>query len=162
MILLYHGTGWLSKMIQKFTWGFFNHAAYKNNQTGEVIEAWYSVVKAKDEWVNHNDGTQIDYYDFEVPLTEDEENQIWMLLNAQLGKPYDYAGIVNFITRPDSGTSADQSKWFCSELVFFCVNRVRLMLNNIPAFKVYPTMLSFPTSLKFIKTEYKKQGVKKT
>ncbi|MDD2657582.1 MAG: hypothetical protein PHD04_02890 [Candidatus Pacebacteria bacterium] len=145
MILLYKGTSLLSRTIEWFNWGDYSHAAFRNEKTGEVIEAWAGGVRlVKNEWIQHNNDTHIDYFDFIDPLTDYEAHVIWQALCKEVGKKYDYFGILHFLTRRGGD---DRRKWFCSELVFSKVNPVRTLLNNVPDYKVYPSMLAMPTSL---------------
>ena len=113
----YHGTSLLYRAISWRSWSGISHvAALRRN--GEIIEAWGGSkprgVRHFADWnIGHTSGTRIDCY--RVPSWTDKQHEAyWALLLEEVGKPYDYRGVLGFITRRDK--AARPGKWFCSEL----------------------------------------------
>jgi uncharacterized protein YycO len=138
-ILCYRGTSLLSKAIRAFNWGDYSHVAALNTATGEIIEAWHpgGVRKVTLAKHGHTPGTVVDVYRVEADL---DAAAFWQMLEGELGKGYDFKGILGFLAR--SRTQSDQA-WFCSELVFSVAAHHGALLLNCPAFKVSPTLLSY-------------------
>ena len=84
---------------------------------------------------------------FVTTLSTEQETKFWNAATAQIGKPYDWTGIVAFIAdrnwrHPDH--------WFCSELVAWCFEQAGVPLLRVAgADKVTPrdlttSLLLFP------------------
>lgn len=143
MIALYKGTSALSRAIRWRTWSDYSHAAWVC-EDGSVIEAWKGGVRhVADQQKQHTPGTAVDL--FTVAMTDEQKWAAQEFLIHQIGKPYDYGGILGFMTR---AKSEHPEKWFCSELVFAaCLSAGVELLRRIPAWKVYPGMLSLSAVL---------------
>ena len=159
MIALYRGVSWLSRMIECFSWSEYSHAAWLDAyslddiDTAPVIEAWWPVVRhLPTVHAGHTPRTVVDVYDFVVPLQQCEREAIVAFLVEQIGKRYDWRGVVHFVTRRSEHASC-QWRWFCSELAFqACRLNGRELLVNIPAYKVYPGMLAYSPALRKVAT----------
>ena len=85
---------------------------------------------------------------FDVDLTQGELDGLRGFLMRQIGKPYDTRGVLHFVTRRPERWQ-DQEKWFCSELIHAGFVYIRKpLLVRIPAWKVYPGMLTYSPLLK--------------
>lgn len=149
MILLYRGTSALSRLIRFVNWGPHSHAAWSDAQTeaeiqhAAVIEAWWPRVRTlPNVHHGHTAGTVVDVYDFPA-MTPAQRLGVGCAMRRQLGKAYDIAGVLHFLTRRPEHT-ASQRRWFCSELVAAALAEVGSpALLRIPAWKVYPSMLAY-------------------
>jgi len=159
MIGLYRGKSFLSRVIQWRTWSPYAHAAWIT-PAREVIEAWHvgGVRHNLTPDQDHTPGTPIDI--FAVDLTEGEREGLMEFLLAQVGKRYDYRGVLKFISRRD-GRRGSQERWFCSELIFAaCLEIRRPLLSRIPSRKVHPGLLAYSPLLKSMGTYTTTQPIK--
>jgi hypothetical protein len=142
MIALYKGRSLISRIIRCFNWSEYSHAAWIDTSRNRVYEAWNGWVReAPSLHTNHTPGTEVDV--FSVPTSPDQQIVIAQFLRFQVGKRYDYRGIVHFITRR-AESAAGQDRWFCSELVLAAYRAAGIdLLARIPAYKVYPGMLAY-------------------
>jgi hypothetical protein len=103
-----------------------------------VIEAWgRGGVRHLDSFHSgHSDNTRIDLYT--IPAwTVTRQNKYWAWLKTQLGKKYDWRGVLGFLSRRDA--AANQNRWFCSELIHAASVHVGdPLLANIPSRRVTP------------------------
>lgn len=77
---------------------------------------------------------------FATTLSTVQETEFWKAANGQIGKPYDWTGIVNFIVDRDWRSPGH---WFCSELVAWCFEQAGVPLLRIAgADKVTPRDLT--------------------
>ena len=137
MIALYKGITPASRAIEWFTRGPYSHVAWVCRD-GTVIEARGSGVRRVDSIADqHVDGTPVELYD--VPGCDPAAAEAF--LAAQIGKPYDYRGLLGFITRTET---QDKGCWFCSELVFAAAKAGGVeLLARVLASDVSPTLLSY-------------------
>ena len=142
MIALYKGRSLISRIIRCCNWSEYSHAAWVDTVNNYVIEAWGGRVrKAASLHTHHTPGTTVDV--FSVVVTEQQREAIAQFMLLQVGKRYDYRGIVHFITRR-AESAAGQDRWFCSELVLAAYRAAGIdLLARIPAYKVYPGMLAY-------------------
>jgi uncharacterized protein YycO len=140
MIAAYQGRSLTSRIIQAFNWSCYSHIAWVDEQDGSVIEAWHrgGVSKAPNMSTNHTPGTSVVMFDV-IDETPRHTPLIREFLQAQVGKQYDFAGILGFLIR--SRRLQHDGKWFCSELVAAAYANAGIPLLNLPAFKIYPGML---------------------
>ena len=144
MIALYKGTSALSRLIRWRTWSDYSHAAWVFPDQS-VIEAWKGgVTHAPSILAGHAPGTEVHLYTLD--LTIEQRWAIQDFLIAQIGKPYDYAGILGFLT---ASKTEHPARWFCSELVFSALKQARIsVLARIPAWKVSPGLLALSPLLR--------------
>lgn len=130
-ILLFQGTGWISKAIRWQTRSSVNHAAIQL-PNGEIIEAWEgSGVQRKT--LKSTEGIQAFTVD---GMTAEQWTQAIDLAVTQVGKKYDYWGVLTFISRRKAPSN---DKWFCSELVFEALQHAGInLLERIEANEVSP------------------------
>ena len=143
MIALYKGTSILSRLIRWRTWSEYSHAAWVFPD-GSVIEAWKGgVTHAPSILAGHAPDTEVHL--FTLDLTTEQRWAIQDFLIAQIGKPYDYAGILGFLT---ASKTENPGRWFCSELIFAACKSARIeLLRRVPAWKVPPGLLAYAPAL---------------
>ena len=143
--LAYRGVSFESRVVQFFTWAGLkgvSHIAIKPLPCTDVVEAWQgSVQHSADYRMLHTKGTSVDVYRYINPPALDTAGAyVWLM--EQVGKPYDYLGILHFIDR-HSGN--DSGVWFCSELAAAYARRLGMPLfsDQAPDYKITPVMLTY-------------------
>lgn len=156
MILLYKGISTISRTIKFVNWGDFSHASWKRRDDS-VIEAWHvgGVRHTPHYCVDHTPGTVIEAFKIRG-LTDDQQDRIEEFLLGQVGKKYDYRGVLRFLSRRDPADTVnpeDLNRWFCSVLVFCAVAHVRdPLLARVSPHRVHPTLLSYSPDLVHVGT----------
>lgn len=131
IVVLFKGRGLMSRLIEWQTRGDYSHAAIFDEDTGTLYESWQTDgVHKKADWNVHNDPT-VDFFKFQH--TKEEAETIRAFLESQLGKKYDWLGVVRFVSRTQLKADAKE-KWFCSELVTAALAAagIRLFKNTEP------------------------------
>lgn len=151
MIAIYKGHSLISRIIRFANWSPYSHAAIIDPVGNRVIEAWQGRVQAARSLSElHTTTTEVDV--FHVETTPEQSAAVLAFAYAQVGKRYDYRGILHFITRRPE-YPGDQDRWFCSELVMAAYRAAGIdLLSRVPAFQVYPGMLSYSPLLKLVST----------
>jgi len=149
VIALYQGKSVISRAIRVFNWSDYSHAAWMDPADGTIIEAWHrgGVSHVPAFSTNHTPGTRVELYGV-TGETPEQTAIIRAFLLDQVGKSYDYLGIMGFVFR--SPRLHSKRRWFCSELVAEAYATAGLPLLRLPAFKVYPGMLAASPMLKHI------------
>lgn len=152
MIAAYKGTSSRSKITRFVNWSDYSHISWVDPH-GWEIEAMSGGVRMRSTaHSDHTPGTEVEIYD--VELTAEELDGIREFLINQIGKRYDYLGLLHFVTRRPE-YAHDQDRWFCSELVFAAFAAVgKPLLCRIPAYKVYPGMLIYSPLLKLAEVRF--------
>ena len=129
----HHSKTLLGFLIRLCSLGHFNHASirlgnyvYEATSKGGVIKTLYT------KW---NSETVADI--IEVPLSNEEYQRAYIWLNKQVGKGYDYLGVVSFLFAllpPRKGY------WFCSELAIVAYAKAK-GLTNPDNQKISPSLL---------------------
>jgi uncharacterized protein YycO len=121
------------------TWSAYSHVAVEISE-GEMIDAWKGGVRSiRHPFVGHDAATAIEAFSISN-LTARQEVSVAEALRAELGRPYDYRGVLRFISRRDP--AEDNRRWFCSELAFDALDRFGChLLRRVPAWRVSPGML---------------------
>ena len=149
LIGAYKGVSLISRMIRRWTWREYSHVAGIRNATGEVVEAWHKGGVRHLPTFNegHTPGTRIDVFRVKGATLEQHEAW-WKGMLAEVGKKYDFAGIVGFIRRK---VTQNQDRWFCSELVFDKAIRALIpLLLRIKPHKVDPGTLVISPKLEYV------------
>lgn len=143
MIVLYKGVSAFSKLIKFLNWSDYSHTAW---QDPEDHTCWHAVAgsgvsQSKDISETHTDGTPIELY--YMDYTPPQLKAMREFAKAQLGKPYDWPGAFNFITRPKD-YRGNMEKWFCSGFVFALHQAAGIdLLKRVPYWKVTPAMICY-------------------
>jgi len=141
VIALYKGVSPLSRMIRFRTWSAYSHASIHIPGVGE-FESWIpnGVRCTPDLGAGHISGTPVDVFHLKW-CSPTQEGKMLHFLQAQVGKKYDYRGVLGFLSRRDR--AQNQDKWFCSELVFAACQAAGIdLLARIPAHRVSPDLLT--------------------
>lgn len=151
MIALWKGKSLLSRLIRFRTWDAYSHASWiDENDNDANVEAWWpgGVRRNRSIHENHTPGTQVDFY--KVDLAEEETEALNDFFNRQMGKPYDVAGVLRFISREKAAARLPKM-WFCSRLIFEGFNYIgKPLLLRIPSYKVYPGLLAYSPLLRHV------------
>ena len=142
-IAAYRGTSLFpSRLIQWFTWSQYSHVAIfdmNGPADKQVFQSWH---KGGCQWSRnfgalHNEGTPIDLFTFRADFfpSRDQQHRARSFLDTQIGKKYDYAGIVHFLMRHGKDNPA---RWFCSEIDNRWSRELGTPLCNKPDYRVSP------------------------
>lgn len=135
-LLLFKGRGFISRLIRWQTRSKYSHAALLLSDGRTIIEAWQGAgvrVKEITDW------TDVDLFEIEG-LTPLVETRAYSFACDQVGKKYDYWGVIRFVSRRHMPAN---EKWFCSELAFAALEIAGLrLLERIDASEVSPHLLS--------------------
>lgn len=138
-LLFCRGHGLISAIIRWQTWGRYSHVAIE-------IGGWvYEAVPVKG--VRKLPAASYNWKDVDI-FTADGYNEavVWAFLETQVGKPYDYLGVLRFLPRWKNSDYSSK-RWFCSELFFTALPG---LLERVAAVKVNPAMLSYSPRLRKI------------
>lgn len=152
MIALYKGKSiWPSRIIEFINWSDYSHASFVHAVTGVCVEAWPGGVQASPNFGTiHTKGTSVDFFRV-IGATTEQESEAYCYMLDQVGKKYDYMGVLHFITRKEGN---NQKRWFCSELVFKAYQKAGInLLERIHPDKVYPGMLAYSPRLEYVCTK---------
>ncbi len=168
-VLASKGISLTSRAIRFRQWDFpFTHIALAIDLTNKrdpiVIEAWWNGVRRGKFSKVHTPCTEFSVYSVEV--TEKQKEKIFEFAESQIGKPYDWLGILGFVLFNPNIES--KNRWFCSELVFAAFKKagVELLKNTHPS-EVSPRLflksplLQFEYSAKLPEVKGGKQEVRR-
>lgn len=136
-IALFRGRGLMSALIRWQTWSDYSHAAIVLPD-GSIIEAWQGLgAGVRRKWIEDWEG--IDVFDVDW-LSEKTSKDVESFARTQIGKRYDYLGVLRFLNRRQI---VSNGKWFCSELVFaaFYLSNIDLLARTEPC-RVSPGLLA--------------------
>lgn len=148
MIGLYRGVSGFSRAIRWQTRSIYSHAAWIGDDLS-VVEAWIpNGVRHMPHYCDgHTPGTVIDVFTFHG-LTPGEREGVSEFLLAQVGKPYDYWGVIGFVSRRNRKLNG---KWFCSEIIMAAFEAIhRPLLLRIEPWKVPPGMIPLSPLLHYV------------
>lgn len=171
LILLYKGKSIISRIIRWRTWSQYSHAAIIPSDGYELplslgsmsqylsscvmCESWQKVqgtllggvVRRSGISIDHKKGTHVDL--FSTNDTFIDVNKVREYLISQLGKPYDFHGVLGFITRRDS--AHNPNRMFCSELVSTACRQGGLqLLKRIAPHRIPPGHFALSPELTYI------------
>ena len=109
-----------SKLIRFFTWSDFSHVEFVTPD-GKLLgaDALKGVILTDiDTRISHAKRLLLCEFDC-------DEDLLWPLVYAQLGKPYDWGAVFGMLLRRDWQAL---DKWFCSELIIFCATHAKALL----------------------------------
>lgn len=134
-MLLFRGRGAIASLIRWQSRGHYSHAALLMPD-GRIVESWQGDgvrTKKLTDW----DGV----HRFEIPsMTEEQGRKALDFALSQVGRGYDYLGVLRFISR---SSMLDDDRWFCSELVMESLRRADVRLfERVHSWEVSPGMLA--------------------
>jgi len=158
----YMGVSFISRVIEARTWSKYSHVSiilspaetiifcefmrkthpnYPDYDEESEVESWQDggVVHNKHWGSRHTPGTKVDLFEYKIKLTEHEICKGIVFLSKQIGKKYDYAGVVGclWIGRL-FGIVHNLYKWFCSELAAAFANEMSRQLSGKKTWKTVP------------------------
>lgn len=131
----YKGAGFGSWFIKKFTFGEYSHVSMVF-QIGHVYE---EIEAIQGRGVIRHEPYAYDEKDFDeltVPLTEEQVLTAHMTACGMLEARYDWKGIWSFIVRRNKH---NPEKWFCSELVAYCLYKASHPLSRRAPYQENPS-----------------------
>jgi uncharacterized protein YycO len=139
-ILLFRGRGILSTLIRWQSRGKYSHAAILL-PNGRIVESWQgSGVRIK----KLKDWRDIDAFAVPGMTTAQWDDAIEFAI-GQVGKGYDYLGVLRFVSRRPS---PENERWFCSELVFDALRHAGVdLFERIEGWAVSPGLLEISPRL---------------
>jgi hypothetical protein len=124
IIQMHKGNSLFSRIIQWFSRSHFSHVSFwlydsQDPHKGEIYEAWEGEgvrkLLASQYQKARNEG-KINLFTYKSAPSDAEKEQLRAILAAELGKDYDYRGVLKFLSRrPHNPDEA----WFCSEYVAY-------------------------------------------
>lgn len=143
-LLFFRGTDLISAAIRFQTRSHYSHVAIEqSNWPGAIVES-YPGKGVRRRFVLEDEMKKYDVHRYELcaPLAISQECDMIDFLNDQIGKPYDYLGVLRFITR-SKDPAVGFSKWFCSELAAEAFKHIgRPLLNVEESWKISPALLA--------------------
>lgn len=137
-VLLFRGGDPISWLVKVQTRSQYSHAAILLENGRSCVES-YPGSGVRIRQLTDADFERIDIYDVKGMTDEMWRTAINFSLE-QLDKGYDWRSVLRFVSKVPS---SDNSRWFCSELVFkaIAVAGVRL-LDRVPSAEVSPAMIN--------------------
>lgn len=140
-VLFFRGKGFFSMLIRWQTRSRYSHAAILLDN-GHIIESWQ---KGGVQISHIKDWSKIDAYSVDG-MTPDQWETAIKFAKSQLGKKYDLRSVFRFLSKRKA---PDNSKWFCSELVYAAITIAGVeLLRNIESSEVSPAILSYSPKLR--------------
>jgi len=144
-ILNCKGKSFLDRIISHYEWNSkYTHTAYvlELNKDPHIIESWYPEVR-EGLYSELHKGEEYDI--FTIKVDSKQKKIIETFLKSQLGKKYNYLGLLDFVFRTTFFAKLGEKlglSMFCSELVFkgFQVAGINL-LEEIDADEVSPSKI---------------------
>jgi uncharacterized protein YycO len=137
-ILLHHGTGIINSLIRWQTRSHYAHASVLLHDDDNVIVQSLPGKGVHVTRLSPHDWRGVDR--FHVVTSKAFEAVASQFLLSQVGRKYDYSGVIRFLTREKS---VNNQRWFCSELVYAAFSAAGLpLLNCREAYKVSPALLA--------------------
>lgn len=129
------GTGIIPRLIQWQTDSYYWHAGLLFN------DLWLIEANTSDGVVERKltDYRGVELYTVEN-ITQEDIARIYEFAWVQIGKGYDYWGVLRFISRR---LLPENDRWFCSELVYAAFQAAEIhLLERVEAWQVSPGLLA--------------------
>lgn len=114
-------TSIISKFIRFRTWGKYSHV--------QIINIYPEVISADEQGVMVRNVREEELQDYAIltcpSLTEGQRHDILDFCLHQVGKGYDFLGLVDFLINEDI---QDEDRFFCSELAFLAYQAAKVDL----------------------------------
>lgn len=140
----YKGAGFGGKAITWFTNGEYSHVSLVFDHGGGILTEIDSIQGAGVAVRRYGDMDK-PHDLFEVRCTPATAVCIHYEAKKLIGLKYDWAGIWGMLRRRKRENS---KKWFCSELVAYCLEENGIKLMRLPAWKITPVMACASMALK--------------
>jgi uncharacterized protein YycO len=148
------GTGLFARLIRWFSRSDVHHVSLwrwdaTDVRGGEIVEAMegYGVRRLPaDAYAAARAAGRIRCLSFREPLSPAETATLWAAASAEIGRGYDWLGVIRFVSRRRQ--DGHPQKWFCSELVAAaCTAAGRPLFHAKPAWQVLPADLAYSLAL---------------
>ena len=149
-IAQYKGKSLTSRIIRFITWSEYSHTAIILAED-TIVEAWEGcnqvrIVSSLSE--GHTAGTTVDIYDIRMGTKQEEKFREFIA--EQVGKKYDYWGILGFLRRRDLERG---ESWFCSELfAAACQEAGVVLLHNCRPAQTSPGLVTRSPITNYVRT----------
>lgn len=120
--------GIFSRLIRFVTWSKYSHFDFV------LPDGSYLGALVKEGVCIHNHKQPVELF-CKVDVTEEEAEKILEFAKKQIGKKYDFTGILGFGFR--RGNWQDDDSWFCSELGAAAIQSVKRIFNE-DAYRISP------------------------
>lgn len=111
----------LSPLIRLWTWSRCSHCEFEFSDGLQIVAAMEAgrVIATRNRKYRWE-------YNYELPITEEQEAKVRAWAESQLGKPYDYTALapLNVLIPRTKKQWKDDSMWMCSE---FCAYGLELV-----------------------------------
>ena len=104
-----HGTGLISKAIQWYTHSEYSHIRIATSDTKFTEATWPRVRKGNISELKKGYTVKTPI----APLTIEEQTKLRLFLELQIGKKYDWRGLISFIIRKNV---QNKNWYYCNEL----------------------------------------------
>jgi len=147
------GISFYSKVIKWFQWGnpnthiFYIYEEELHKEDPIILEsiAGYGVHKDRLSEA-HTPNTPYQIYSLKV--TTKQKRIIEEYLEQQIGKSYDYRGLLGFASRKDTN---DNNKLFCTELIYQALNAASVKIyRTLRPIQIYPSLAIESQLFKFL------------
>jgi hypothetical protein len=132
----YKGRGKVSRLIKWFSFGKYSHVSLvfdMPNSKPIEIDARIKVGVTR-----HHLKLEGSFDLFHIPCTPEQAWEIYAHARDLIGSEYDKAGIWGFLRRSNA---QNPLKWFCSELVSYCLYKAGIVLYRMPCWKQSPFLV---------------------
>jgi len=141
-LAFFRGTGLSSRAIEWFSAGNLSHVAavlpygHYLDSRSDCEGAAAPGVQIRPAYVEGHELA----VEFKLPASKEQEDAFWRFLRSQIGKPYDYPGILGFVTGRDW---REEDSWFCSELQTAALEHAGVLKRlYVPSNKITPVSLA--------------------
>lgn len=132
-VLLFTGGDPIAAIVKWQSRSHYSHAALLIPGTNRVLES-YPFHGVRERELIAKDWECIHAYEVTGMTAKQWEGAV-QYGTSQLGKPYDWRSVFKFMTRTPA---KENGKWFCSELVFKCIEKTYMRLLQMLAEYVNP------------------------
>ena len=144
--------GIFSKLVRFITWSHYSHVDMivggDHIIGASVLHGVEEVSLAYRKSVSHR------WVIGEVPtIAAEDDDNIYRALKSQVGKPYDWFGILGFLFHRDW---QNEDRWFCSELIAWAFDKVgtRILADSVRKSRVSPEHLLMSPMIKITEKSY--------
>jgi hypothetical protein len=144
-VVLFKGSTFAACVVRYVTRSKYAHAAIVVGGTYYEARPFYGVRKIE----NWEEKLKDEEYEvFHLKTTEPYARCVTCFLKRQLGKGYDWFGLLGFVGGATRADRKSRGKWFCSELVAVVCERLEQPLLRADPWLLSPRDLSLSTVLK--------------
>lgn len=140
-----------SRIIQYGTWSWAGHVDFvlpDGSLLGSVATSPTWCGKKGKPGVCYHDMKPLKEYSRVERYTVDASDAVLEYAKSQLGKPYDWIGVLNFVVQDSDWM--DEDKWFCSELVAWAFEMAGDPLIRGVSNRITPAALLYSTKLQYV------------